>query len=1020
MSSVSPTPAETSLISQIFTIADPQGLGIITSDAAVQILSGSNLPTSVLGEIWAIADQENNGFLTRKGAGIAVRLIGHAQKGENVNEELLAKPGPLAVIEGISPKLTSSTTSATSLPTSLNSIVQVPSLTQEDKTKFLKLFIGCGPVNGLLSGEKARDVFVKSRLPYEKLSQIWNLADTKARGALDATDFTLGMHFIQACMSSPSFSLPDTLPRWLYEQASQSLDQPIITSHVTGASSNGLSSPLQSSFRLPQQMTGGSATFTPSLPAQPSSNQIVGSPSASSTFFSKLEPTKPSQSSLWEITPEAKAFSDKIFDGLDVAHRGFIEGDIAVPFMLKSNLSQVDLAQIWDLSDLNNDGQLTREGLAVAFHLIKIRKAGNELPASLPESLLRSIKPATQIDLLEDIFAEPPVVPQQTGGQLPTASRPILPTLEDAPTNGAPAGLSSLASSTSFEVVTTEDTKELDVFGENVQSESTPAPISFDDEISAFFTPPPQTVSPTINETTQAALLPKDEPEDFSNVASKPDESGLLDAQDDLLSPLNEIEESESDSSNSDDEVPEVASSKEVVSLKEVASPEEPYVNGAPPAITLETTAIQAPVGDSDNKVKESITADLQEEKPQSPLASGNSSPRRSRSPLSARSTSPHSVTAASPSDPFGGSVFVQTPLEPPPADIVPPTIETVLEPAPPAEANTTMSSINDFDEAFGTLSAAKEQPVFQFDSAFDDNFDFTSVTGNDVPNVSSVQGTNSVQTPVPSASPFPPVSSPLPSSPAPFEPIVKAPAPATPTAQSTSPFYGATSNGSPPTKAENAGVSFEDAFGFGLANSQNGTSQPAFSSVPNSLSSRQPTSPRSLAEFNAAAGNSSIAISTPPRQRSTSPPPIRSISPQSRSSSVLPPRTSSPPPRTSSPRLRVLSGSKGEGKPEGGSKHKLSIRFPFGRKDKSKDKEEKKNHPSIPPVPSGPSAAQNTLSPLAEIPLSGAVTPAVEDDVDQVKQLSSMGFSRTQSIAALEAHGYDLQRALNSLLGAA
>ncbi|KAI0256524.1 hypothetical protein BJV78DRAFT_1165015, partial [Lactifluus subvellereus] len=39
------------------------------------------------------------------------------------------------------------------------------------------------------------------------------------------------------------------------------------------------------------------------------------------------------------------------------------------------------------------------------------------------------------------------------------------------------------------------------------------------------------------------------------------------------------------------------------------------------------------------------------------------------------------------------------------------------------------------------------------------------------------------------------------------------------------------------------------------------------------------------------------------------------------------------------------------------------------------------------------------------------------DDDVEPVKQLCSMGFSRTQAVAALEASSYDVQRALNSLL---
>jgi epidermal growth factor receptor substrate 15 len=35
------------------------------------------------------------------------------------------------------------------------------------------MFMACGPVSGLLDGDKAREVFLKSKLPVDKLSQIW-------------------------------------------------------------------------------------------------------------------------------------------------------------------------------------------------------------------------------------------------------------------------------------------------------------------------------------------------------------------------------------------------------------------------------------------------------------------------------------------------------------------------------------------------------------------------------------------------------------------------------------------------------------------------------------------------------------------------------------------------------------------------------------------------------------------------------------------------------------------------------
>lgn len=48
-----------------------------------------------------------------------------------------------------------------------------PSVTNEDRTKYGGMFMACGPNSGLLDGDKAREVFLKSKLPVDKLSQIW-------------------------------------------------------------------------------------------------------------------------------------------------------------------------------------------------------------------------------------------------------------------------------------------------------------------------------------------------------------------------------------------------------------------------------------------------------------------------------------------------------------------------------------------------------------------------------------------------------------------------------------------------------------------------------------------------------------------------------------------------------------------------------------------------------------------------------------------------------------------------------
>ena len=74
---------------------------------------------------------------------------------------------------------------------------------------------------------------------------------------------------------------------------------------------------------------------------------------------------------------------------------------------------------------------------------------------------------------------------------------------------------------------------------------------------------------------------------------------------------------------------------------------------------------------------------------------------------------------------------------------------------------------------------------------------------------------------------------------------------------------------------------------------------------------------------------------------------------------------------------------------------------MPFGKK--------KKQQPQEPP-------SAQLLTPPEEEPYR-IDTPASDDDVEAVKQLTGMGFSRTQAVSALENHGYDLQKALNSLL---
>lgn len=91
MSKFTPSPQEVALVNQIFAQADLQKIGVVTGDAAVKIFGGTKLPASVLAEVWNIADDDNKGVLTRKDVAVAIRLLGHAQRGERVTEALIHK-----------------------------------------------------------------------------------------------------------------------------------------------------------------------------------------------------------------------------------------------------------------------------------------------------------------------------------------------------------------------------------------------------------------------------------------------------------------------------------------------------------------------------------------------------------------------------------------------------------------------------------------------------------------------------------------------------------------------------------------------------------------------------------------------------------------------------------------------------------------------------------------------------------------------------------------------------------------
>ena len=130
------------------------------------------------------------------------------------------------------------------------------------------------------------------------------------------------MYFIQSLMNRSITSLPETLPAGLYQQA--------------GGRAQPMSPSSSYVAPLSRNVTGDAHQRSSSVPAR------FASPTPSSPSGGRSAANIP-----WDVTVEEKANTDSYFDGLDTSRVGYLEGDVAVPFLLNSQLPDAILAHVW-------------------------------------------------------------------------------------------------------------------------------------------------------------------------------------------------------------------------------------------------------------------------------------------------------------------------------------------------------------------------------------------------------------------------------------------------------------------------------------------------------------------------------------------------------------------------------------------------------------------------------------------------------------------------------------------------
>lgn len=248
--------------------------------------------------------------------------------------------------------------------------IRVPPLQPDKVAQYSGLFERSGAQNGLLDGATAKAIFERAGLPNEVLGRIWNLADREQKGALDVTEFIVAMHLLTSYKSRQMTALPSVLPPGLYEAAAR-----------RGAPPPPSSRQGPPAGAIPRQFTGQSA-------GQPVRTQ---SPLARPPGYATPPPQSAQTTGTpWLITPQEKDKYDQFFATVDTQGKGVITGEQAVGFFSDSGLPEDTLASIWDLADINSEGQLNRDEFAVAMYLIRQQRSQNKapLPAFLPAALV--------------------------------------------------------------------------------------------------------------------------------------------------------------------------------------------------------------------------------------------------------------------------------------------------------------------------------------------------------------------------------------------------------------------------------------------------------------------------------------------------------------------------------------------------------------------------------------------------------------------------------------------------------
>ncbi|KAM9726715.1 LOW QUALITY PROTEIN: intersectin-1 [Menidia menidia] len=281
-------------------------------------------------------------------------------------------------------------------------------ISMDERAKHDQQFLSLSPTaGGYITGDQARNFFLQSGLPPPILAQIWALADMNSDGRMDIHEFSIAMKLIKLklqghplppalppSMKQPPLSLPAQTGFGMPPIASLPAPLPVVPPLPLPPLPVGVSPPLVSSAPppLPQPIANGAppSAMMPPISGFSHPAAAVNKSSSFNRSSTKLQKVASFDAagaqppSDWSVPQSSRLKYRQLFNSHDKMMSGHLTGPQARTILMQSSLPQTQLATIWSLSDIDQDGKLTAEEFILAMHLIDMAMSGLPLPPVLP------------------------------------------------------------------------------------------------------------------------------------------------------------------------------------------------------------------------------------------------------------------------------------------------------------------------------------------------------------------------------------------------------------------------------------------------------------------------------------------------------------------------------------------------------------------------------------------------------------------------------------------------------------